>query len=173
MRIIPFITEIMLLSSEKCGFVYQIPMCISIVQYFYISGPIRNPVRAFAYPQKLFYSFRVSHHLQQLKSTGDLVNKASRSRSNPQHCHAARLNLCSASILDNLSGDAQRSGLASKLEHLVLALDLHGDLGLAETFPALEDLGQGRVGGGAGEGLVACEGSVGALSSDFAYNASC
>jgi len=45
---------------------------------------------------------------------------------------------------------------------------LHGDLGLAETFPSLEDLGLGRVGGGADEGLVACEGGVGTLSSDFA-----
>jgi hypothetical protein len=81
--------------------------------------------------------------------------------------------LCSASVLDNLSCDTERPGLASKLEHFVLTLDLHGDLGLTETFPALEDLRQGRVGGGTGEGLVACEGSVGALSSDFAYNTYC
>jgi hypothetical protein len=106
--------------------------------------------------------------LEQLKSTGDLVDKAARSRSNAQHRHATRLDLCSASILDHLSSEAQRSCLASKLENLVLALDLHSDLGLAEALPSLEDLGLGGVGGGADEGLVACEGGVGALSSDFA-----
>lgn len=106
--------------------------------------------------------------LEQLESTSDLVDEATRSRSNAQHRHAACLDLCAASILDHLGSETQRSCLALELENFGLTFDLNSDLGLSKTLPSLEDLSLRGIGGSADEGLVACEGGVGALSSDFA-----
>lgn len=88
----------------------------------------------------------------------DLVDKAFWRRANTQDSDAASLNLCSASILNNLGRDAQRSSLAAQLHHLVLALNLYGNLGLAILFPAAEHAAFGGLGiAVSGEGLVAGE----------------
>lgn len=100
---------------------------------------------------------------------GDLVDEAFGRGADAQDRHAARLNLGAAGVLDDLGDEAQAPGLAAQLEHLVLALELHRNLGLAVLFPAGQQPARGRVGVGvAGEGLVAGEGGVGALRGDFA-----
>lgn len=100
----------------------------------------------------------------------NLINQALRRRSNAQHRHAARLNLCAASILNHLSRDAHATRLAAQLEHLLLALGLHGNLGLTVLFPARQHLSVGRVGVlVARELLVAGEGGVRALRGNLAY----
>lgn len=106
--------------------------------------------------------------LQQLQVSRDLVHGALWRRADAEDCHAPRLDLGAAGVLDDLCDEAGGARLAAQVENLVLALDLQGNLGLAVLLPAGEDLAQGRVGGGAGECLKAGEGGVGALGGDFA-----
>lgn len=106
--------------------------------------------------------------LQQLQPSRNLVHQALRRRSNAQHRHAASLDLRPARVLDHLGREPHCASLASQLQHFGLALDLNGDLGLAEALPAGEQLAFGGCRVGAGKGLVAGERGVRALSSDFA-----
>ena len=107
-------------------------------------------------------------HLEQLQVSSNLVHEALGRRANTQHRGASSLNLRPARVLDILGRDARSASLAPQLHQLVLALDLHRNLGLAVLFPAGEDLGVGGVGVCISrEGLEASEGSVGALGSDF------
>ena len=100
--------------------------------------------------------------------TRDGVDGTLGPRADTQDGHAAGLDLRPARIVYDLGGEPRVARPAAQLEHLVLRLGLDGDLGLAVLFPAREDGAQGRVGGGAGQGLVAGEGGVGALRGDFA-----
>lgn len=81
--------------------------------------------------------------LQQLQPSRNLVHQALRGRSDSQHRHAARLNLRPAGVLNHLGREPHCAGLAPQLQHLGLALDLDGDLGLAEALPAGEQLAFG------------------------------
>lgn len=108
--------------------------------------------------------------LQQLQMTSNLINQALRRGANAQHSPRPRGNLRTASILNHLSSDAQAARLGHQLQHLILGLGLHGDLGLAVALPLAEQAGGQRhwleLGGGE-EALVAGEGGVGALGCDF------
>ena len=107
--------------------------------------------------------------LEQLQVSSNLVHEALWRRANTQHRSASSLNLRPARILDILGRDTRRASLASQLHQLVLALDLHCNLGLAVLFPAGEDLGVGGVGVCISrEGLETSEGSVGTLRGDLA-----
>lgn len=108
--------------------------------------------------------------LQQLQMTSNLINQALGRGANTQHSPRPRGNLCTASILNNLGSNAQAARLAHQLQHLVLGLGLHGDLGLAVALPLTEQAGRQRLGlelGGREEAFVAGEGGVGALGCDF------
>ena len=84
--------------------------------------------------------------LQQLQMTSNLINQALRRGANTQHSPGARGNLCTASILNNLGSDAQAARLAHQLQHLVLGLGLHSDLGLAVALPLAKKAGGQRLG---------------------------
>ena len=99
----------------------------------------------------------------------NLINRTPRRWANTENGHATCLDLGPASILDHLRRDSLGAGLLLELKYLFLRLDLKGNLCLTEGLPSAEEVGGLRgCGGGAREGLVAGEGCMRALSSDFA-----
>lgn len=86
----------------------------------------------------------LTFYLQQLQPSSDLVDHTLRCGTDTENGHASRLNLCTSSVLDHLSGDAQGSRLFAQFEDLFLRLALDCDLGLAEILPATEKCGSLR-----------------------------
>jgi hypothetical protein len=74
----------------------------------------------------------------------NLIHQTLRCRPNAQHRHAPRSDLRPPHIINRLRRDPQTVRLAKQLEHLVHALDLHHDLGLAVPLPLPQEP---RVGG--------------------------
>lgn len=106
----------------------------------------------------------------------NLVHHALGRRAYTQHRQAAGVDLRAARIRNDLCRDPQTPRLAHQLEHLVLALGLHRDLGLAVALPPLQELGcrTGRVLlAFLEQGLVACQGRVAALGCYLACVRSC
>jgi hypothetical protein len=91
---------------------------------------------------------------KKLEVPGDLVDLALGCGSNTQNGGGTTGDLRAACIMDDLRAKAQANGLRLQHEHVVLAVDLERDLGLAESLPALQHWMR-RV--CANERLVACE----------------
>lgn len=85
--------------------------------------------------------------LQQLQVPRNLIYHTLWRRSNSQDGQTARVDLRPASILDHLSGETHIEGFPPEIHQLSLALDLHGNLGLAVLFPAGEEFALRTVGG--------------------------
>lgn len=104
---------------------------------------------------------------------GDLVHGALGRGPDAEDGQAARVDLGAAGVGDDLGGDAERVGLGHELVHLLGALGLQGDLGLAVALPALQEPGRGAAGPfgarGLGDGLEARESRVAALRCDLAW----
>lgn len=104
---------------------------------------------------------------------GDLVHGALGCGPDSEDGQAARVDLGAAGVGDDLGGDAERVGLGHEPVHLLGALGLQGDLGLAVALPALQQPGRGATGPcgarGLGDGLEAREGRVAALRCDLAW----
>ncbi len=109
---------------------------------------------------------------QKLQVARDLVDHTLGRRADAEHCQAPGFDLGPTGVGDHLGGDAEALRHTHERQDLVLSLDLHRDLGLAEPFPAAEELRLGGLGvalGGAQERLVAGEGGVAALGCDLAW----
>jgi hypothetical protein len=91
---------------------------------------------------------------KKLEVPGDLVDLALGSGSNTQNGGRTTGDLRAACIMDDLRAKTQADGLRLQHEHIVFAVDLERDLGLAESLPALQHWVR-RV--CANERLVACE----------------
>lgn len=91
--------------------------------------------------------------------TSDLVHNTLGRRADAQHGQTARIDLRPPGVLDHLGRKPQAPRFAHQLFHLVEALSLYGDFGLAEALPPRQELGSGAGGAGfarfAGEALVA------------------
>ena len=97
--------------------------------------------------------------------SGDLVDLALGRGSNTQNGGGTTGDLRAACIMDDLRAKSQANGLRLQHEHVVFAVDLECDLGLAQSLPALQHWVR-RV--CTNESLVACERSMSALRSDLA-----
>lgn len=78
---------------------------------------------------------------QQLQVSCNPVHHALGRRADPEHRQTTGIDLRPAGISNNLGGDIQTPRLAHQLEYLVLALDLHRDLGLAALLPPPQEHG--------------------------------
>jgi len=91
---------------------------------------------------------------KKLEVSGDLVDLALGSGSNTQNSGRTTSDLRAACIMDDLRAKSQANGLRLQHEHVVFAVNLERDLGLAESLPALQDWVRWVC---ANERLVACE----------------
>ena len=109
---------------------------------------------------------------EKLQPPGNSIDQTLRRGPDAQHGAAAGRDLRAPGVGDHLGRHPEAARLAHQLEQLVLALDLHRDLGLPGALPLPQDLGlaglRGEL-GGAEEGLVACEGCVRGLGGNFAW----
>jgi len=97
--------------------------------------------------------------------SGDLVNLAPGCGSNAQDRRRTTGNLRATCIMDDLGTETQANSLCLQHEHVVLAVNLEGNLGLAKSLPALQDWVRWIC---ANKCLVTCERGVSALRSDLA-----
>lgn len=91
---------------------------------------------------------------KKLEVPGDLVDLALGCGSNTQNGGGTTGDLGAACIMDDLRAKTQANGLRLQHQHVLFAIDLERDLGLAESLPALQHRMR-RV--CANERLVACE----------------
>jgi hypothetical protein len=126
-------------------------------------------------PSTIFHHHEYMPTSQQLQSPRNPINHALRRRPNTQHRQTTSINLRPARISDDLSRNPQTPRHAHKLRHIILALDLHGNLRLPTPLPALQDPGLSRLRVllcGLEESLVACQRRVAALGCYLAYTTS-
>lgn len=75
---------------------------------------------------------------KELEVSGDLVDLALWRGSNAQNSRRATGNLRTACVVDDLRAQAETDSLRLQHEHVFLAINLEGDLGLTESLPALQ-----------------------------------
>lgn len=71
--------------------------------------------------------------------SGDLVDFALWRGSNAQNSGRATGDLRTACIVNDLRAQTETDSLSLQHEHVLLAIDLEGNLGLTESLPALQD----------------------------------
>ena len=103
--------------------------------------------------------------LQKFQVASDLINDSPGRRSNAQHSRATTGDLRSAGIVDDVCDHPKAHGLCLQYLQLLLALDLQCHLGLAHSFPSLQD---GRFRSVSQEVFVACQCCVTTLCTNLA-----